>query len=119
MTLGEGVNSAWPEHPKEGPGKRQSGTSVATPIAAGIAALVLEFAQQQLPHEKWAKAIEIMKEVSGMHVMFDLMTSETRDGFSYVIPWTLLSGHSANANDVKKASSKIMNSLEDHYPLDE
>jgi subtilisin family serine protease len=47
-TLGEYVTSAWPackgENPKDkNPTHVYSGTSVATPIAAGIAALIIEF----------------------------------------------------------------------------
>ena len=45
-TLGEGVKSAWPKGLKKGaaPEQRMTGTSFATPIAAGIAACLLEFA---------------------------------------------------------------------------
>lgn len=46
-TLGEAVRSAWPWKLRKGLEQRKSGTSTATPIAAGIAALILEFGRQE------------------------------------------------------------------------
>lgn len=52
LTLGEGVESAWPRHLSQYPWtKRKSGTSFATPIAAGFAAVLLLYACQNLPLE--------------------------------------------------------------------
>ncbi|KAI4618473.1 hypothetical protein J4E80_005073 [Alternaria sp. BMP 0032] len=71
-TLGEAVRSAYPTHlPSEDPHegwKRMVGTSCATPIAAGIAGLVLEFARQRpLCFEP---AIETyLKSVEGMRLI--------------------------------------------------
>ncbi|KAI4699570.1 hypothetical protein J4E81_004595 [Alternaria sp. BMP 2799] len=70
--LGEAVRSAYPTHlPSEDPHegwKRMVGTSCATPIAAGIAGLVLEFARQRpLCFEP---AIETyLKSVEGMRLI--------------------------------------------------
>ncbi len=51
MVLGEGIKAAWPLHLNEGsPTRYVSGTSFATPVAAGIASLVLEFSIQQGKH---------------------------------------------------------------------
>ncbi|KAF4631184.1 hypothetical protein G7Y89_g6948 [Cudoniella acicularis] len=66
--LGEAVKSAWPPEIGEGEEKRQSGTSVATPIAATTAALILEFARQppldQVPEVgEWLKTFEGIREV--------------------------------------------------------
>ncbi|KAF3317975.1 hypothetical protein TWF173_009795 [Orbilia oligospora] len=48
MTLGEGIEAAWPSDLNDGnPTRYVSGTSFATPVAAGIAALILEFSVQQ------------------------------------------------------------------------
>ena len=44
---GDAVRSTWPAHLKQGTNQRKSETSIATPIAAGIAALVLECATQK------------------------------------------------------------------------
>ena len=52
LTLGEAVESAWPKALSENPWtKRKSGTSFATPIAAGIATFLLPYAYQTLPLE--------------------------------------------------------------------
>jgi len=56
MTLGEAVESAWPRALCANPWKkRKSGTSFATPVAAGIAAFLLLYAQQTLPPEQAAQ----------------------------------------------------------------
>jgi hypothetical protein len=49
MILGEGIKAAWPPHLNESgcESRYVSGSSFATPVAAGIAALVLEFSMQQ------------------------------------------------------------------------
>ncbi|KLU87728.1 hypothetical protein MAPG_06721 [Magnaporthiopsis poae ATCC 64411] len=62
MTLGEGVVSAWPPAlmPKgsipsvdESGGVAMSGTSCATVVAAGIAAVVMDYARGSLTDEQW------------------------------------------------------------------
>jgi hypothetical protein len=59
LTLGEAVESAWPRALSEMPWtKRKSGTSFATPIAAGIAAFLLMYAWQALPEEAASKLKE-------------------------------------------------------------
>ena len=48
MILGEGIKAAWPLHLNKGYLTRYvSGSSFATPVAAGIASLVLEFSKQR------------------------------------------------------------------------
>ncbi|KAJ5369317.1 uncharacterized protein N7496_009077 [Penicillium cataractarum] len=52
MILGEGIKAAWPPYLNESGCKTRyvSGSSFATPVAAGIAALVLEFSMQRGRH---------------------------------------------------------------------
>lgn len=51
-TLGEAVESAWPRALSQEPWKaRRSGTSFSTPLAAGLAAFVLLYAQSIMPLE--------------------------------------------------------------------
>ena len=83
--LGEAVSSAWPAHLNQGTEQRKSGTSIATPVAAGIAALVLEFATQKpqtISHR------DILWRYEGMRAIFAKMATP-KDGFSWVVPWNL------------------------------
>lgn len=69
--LGEAVRSTWPmdlptEEPETG-WKRLAGTSCATPIAAGIAGLVLEFSRQR-PMCFEQEIERHLKTVEGMHL---------------------------------------------------
>jgi subtilisin family serine protease len=87
-TLGEAVESSWPKHLGKGHTQRKSGTSFATPIAAGIAAIVLEYARQKLPEKERAVSSRL-RSCAGMRAVFKLMAEE-RIGYNYVIPWKLL-----------------------------
>ena len=86
--LGETVRSAWPAHLNQGTEQRKSGTSIATPIAAGIAALVLEFATQK---PQTITNREILWRYEGMRAIFAKMASPN-DGFGWVVPWNLFNG---------------------------
>ena len=88
--LGEAVESAWPTHLGQGETKRLSGTSMATPIVAGIAALVLGFASQEpctIEHK------EALWHYDGMRVIFAKMARESPNGgFFWIRPWELTVG---------------------------
>ena len=89
--LGEAVKSAYPKDlGSDEPGwRRMSGTSCATPIAAGIAGLILEFARQRpLCYDS---AIEAhLKTVVGMRLIFKQLLSTPWEGFDYLTPTKLL-----------------------------
>jgi hypothetical protein len=72
--------------------KRMSGTSFASPIAAGIAALVLEFARQP-PLGFDPSVNEHLKMAVGMLLIFRLM-SRQKDAskFKFICPWLFLKG---------------------------
>lgn len=90
--LGEAVNSAFPMQLTEGtdtPGwKRMSGTSCATPIAAAIAGLVLEFSRQRpLCYDPSVEAR--LKSVAGMKLVFRKLLSSkfaSSSNFKYLDP---------------------------------
>lgn len=102
MLLGECVGSAWPlrvskiksERAEQAGGLRvrkdfkyMSGTSCAAPIAAGIAAIVLDYAQHFLKQDDWKR----IRRVDGMKKMFEIMKDPRTDVYWWVRPWDLFS----------------------------
>ena len=89
-TVGEAVESAWPEHlsdPKTTDTcvAYKSGTSFATPIAAGIAAFLLQYSRLHLS----GKQAEMLRRSSGMKAVLKKIarTREghiNRDGYDYI-----------------------------------
>jgi hypothetical protein len=84
-TLGVAVESAWLEEKPDVFMARKSGTSVATPIAAGIAACVLEFALQKRME---IKRYNDLKCLPGMVKVFHEMKVPC-DGLDFIVPWKL------------------------------
>lgn len=133
-TLGQDVLSMWTTQtqPKFGPfvlEKRASGTSAATPVAAGIAALVLDFVRQkdlQTPKddqpEYLAEAQKIISKSPSekMRVIFRAMcTQKERDGWRYLHPWYLLSWDKIkHGGDWQGNAEKLYKTLDDRrlYP---
>jgi hypothetical protein len=94
--LGHAVKSFWPPHLKQGFEVPKSGTSTATPIAAGIAALVLQYMRvvlskrAQIPKSD-AEVFSKLRTTAGMSRMFRQMVTNKRDGYDYILPWNFLS----------------------------
>lgn len=86
-TLGNDVSSAWLQHEDT---KVQSGTSVATPIAAGIAAMVLADAQTLLLRRNLSTGdVETIKRLwtqAGMRSMFKSISREMMQKCLYLCP---------------------------------
>ncbi|CZR60297.1 uncharacterized protein PAC_10193 [Phialocephala subalpina] len=93
--LGENIKGAWTRHPnnyESDPNVERvmTGTSVATPMMAGVAALVLEFVLQNDPESVLIEQLEDLKHQDGMPEVFVKMLG--RQGrFRNVVPWELLS----------------------------
>ena len=88
-TLGENVEGAWPR--SENGYKIDSGTSYATPIAAGIASLVLDAAKLSLDDEEnYLKSNRFGNLLTkrGMHLVFkdDLMSQQMPTNIRYLRP---------------------------------
>ncbi len=101
--LGEDVESAWPVAFGEGPKKSLSGSSVATAVAAGIAALFLRFSRQE-SHLFQPNALRYLSTPEGMRKVFRYLSSG-RGSHGYVTPWKLLSK--------RQSSARIVEILED------
>lgn len=96
-TIGEGVDGSWP-HGLEGEDasisdqRRKSGTSCSTPVAAGVAALILEFASLK-GRVQVDRAAKLKKKKVMEKVLFDCMTDKHTSGtYNLLQPWKLLSG---------------------------
>ncbi|KAJ5710928.1 hypothetical protein N7488_005084 [Penicillium malachiteum] len=88
MVLGESVKSTWPQKLQEGDEKVMDGTSCATPIAAGIAALILDYARVFLTPEEWVK----LRRVDSIRRLFNNMKDPdayAKDGYWWIKHWEL------------------------------
>nr|XP_036579850.1 subtilisin-like protease [Colletotrichum truncatum]KAF6787530.1 subtilisin-like protease [Colletotrichum truncatum] len=87
MVLGECINSAWPEKlSSPNNHKHMSGTSCAAPIAAGIAATVLDYSRGFLSQKDWDR----LRKTGPMRRMFYTMRDpDSHDGYWWIKHWTL------------------------------
>ncbi|OIW30760.1 subtilisin-like protein [Coniochaeta ligniaria NRRL 30616] len=116
--LGENVESAWicGTDEKGNPVntsrmERKSGASVATPIAAGVIALVLELAMQGDPgnqdsHAMFAGMLPKLRSFDGMREILWSM-SRRRDHLNLnIVPWVLLDANLDSNPDLEKRASR-------------
>ncbi|KAF3074304.1 Major intracellular serine protease [Trichoderma lentiforme] len=87
MVLGECVRSAWPPKLKlPGDVKDMSGTSCAAPIAAGVAAVILDYARGFLSQQEWGT----LHRTDSMRRMFErLKDPDNHTGYWWVQHWGL------------------------------
>lgn len=108
--VGESVKGAWPLtlSPKTGPvSRRMSGTSVATPVAAAVAACVIGIVRDlKIDTGSWK-----LKSHEAMSRVFRAMGTE-RDGLTYMNPVRFLShGLSELKVDINRALNPSQNDL--------
>lgn len=103
---------------------RVNGTSFASPIAAGIAALVLEFARQSpLTGDN---TIEYLRMKDGMEIIFKMIQiQKTSEPFMFLSPWMLFGDPSGQCGGSGRSGSeryyvayKIMNEMRKRFGYD-
>ncbi|KAI9660900.1 MAG: hypothetical protein M1821_009227 [Bathelium mastoideum] len=94
--LGSGVNGSWPESLGCST-MRMNGTSCAAPIAAGIAAILLEYVRKVKPlhgeFDGYEKEFDRLRERQGMSSILHKMVKKdtiARGPYNYIEPWELL-----------------------------
>ncbi|KAM3548124.1 hypothetical protein ARSEF4850_009595 [Beauveria asiatica] len=105
-TLGEEVRSAWPKHMRRGLEHRMSGTSVATPIAASIAAQVLEFGRKELEDEQK----RLLRTYDGMREVLLEMAIDA-GGYWYLNPAEFFGGRMDQDGKTEEALGRIKEAL--------
>ncbi|PVH72622.1 subtilisin-like protein [Cadophora sp. DSE1049] len=111
--LGEAVRAAWPLSLIPGGFVYLSGTSHATPVAVGIAALVLEFYKRSVGYEE-RPIYKRLRSYEGMARVFRRMMVIDRplDGYTWLCPWTLLQvSEHREPSDIAKAIAHELGSL--------
>lgn len=83
-TIGVAIDSKW-----DGKDVTKSGTSFATPVAAGIAANVLHFARTYLTAESDKKWLGWLHSYRGMRDMLSWMSHKDSRGFQNLRPWAI------------------------------
>lgn len=107
--LGEHVSSHWSagRNGHNDYTKAMSGTSVATPIAAGLAAMIMSFVRQQ--EQDLAKDSDLLgqwlKDAHAMDLVLKSMVRRRGVGYDYITPHTLL--------DVNSSRQDIYNKIRD------
>jgi hypothetical protein len=109
--LGEAVTAAWPSSDGVGTTSVQSGSSIATPIAAGVAALILEYVRQ--PAKK-TETVADQKRLNHSDQMRKVLHSMTivNDGFHCITPAKLFDEKTDQRHvRICSAISSILDSL--------
>lgn len=104
-TLGQAINVASPRALGKGPRVLKTGTSFSTPVAAGIAALFIEYARL---HQGDTELENRLKDHSGMVNVFRNFSVDIGSGFKWLTPWKMFDGDASHAFDrLKQAVSQI------------
>lgn len=97
---------------------RVSGTSIAAPIAAGIAALVLEFTRQDpTEHQREIRNVEKLKTKAGMDKIFSKMvdpnpSTKSTEDYVNIQPWQWLVHDALEDPNGERARESIANDID-------
>lgn len=107
--LGEHVRSAWPTPLRKGLERRSSGTSISTPIAAGVAALVLSSAERldNSSHQFSQAQLRKLRSFGGMREVLKVLSHPDGDRYT-LMPWFLFN----NEDPDDKVFRKIKDALD-------
>lgn len=110
--LGEGVAAAWPgglDTDREDGLRVASGSSVATPIAAGLASLLIDYASQRGPDHEIVADWRRLKHCDEMRKVFKGMARE-RAGYFSIAPSSLFDYHGERMH--QRVSGRISDMLD-------
>ena len=109
--LGEFVEAAWSRQASSAHTARKAGTSVATPIAAGIAALILEYSRQDGPAGSKVHKPDQLRHCDEIRKLLHGMSRKV-DGFQCMVPRDLFYKRFNNRTMHAIICSKINDSLQ-------
>ena len=109
--LGENIESSWPGHLDETHKRVQSGTSFATPLLAGFAATLLEYARQQL--QLSVIQLQHLRSREGMQAVLKLMAAgrmnpETK--YFDLQPWGFFDGDQVKPRIIEALRNSMIRS---------
>ena len=107
-TLGENVLSAWTGKQM----RAKSGTSMAAAIAAGTAALLIDFSRLPVLKNQTIRHVEHVASFEGMRLLLEASTSKTPDGLLYIKPWLFFS---KRGFDRARIASYVDEILREHF----
>ncbi|KAF4636697.1 hypothetical protein G7Y89_g1387 [Cudoniella acicularis] len=102
--LGEAVPGAWPGNTE----KLQWGTSTATPIAAAIAANIIEFSRQKPPLKNLSlKVQKLLHSFEGVSQIFRSMVQENEGPGNFVVSWNLFDRENGQEDVARKLFEEL------------
>lgn len=124
--LGEAISSAWITTSPDGETiantdatRRMTGTSVATPIAAGIVALILEVAMIDIPDEEDTQRMldEVLPWLRGYEGMMAVLMDKAAltQGYHNIVPQKLLNPNWSEERRVNRIANRLRDILTEHF----